>query len=350
MNRKAFALLSGGLDSALAVKMMLDQGIEIEAVNFMSPFCNCTPKTAGCKSQARKLAEEFGIPIRVVAKGMDYMKIVEHPPHGYGRGMNPCIDCRIYMLRKVREMMSAEGVSFVITGEVLGQRPMSQHRRAIDLIEREGGLPGLILRPLSAKYFEPTVPEQEGIVDREKMLGLSGRSRKPQIELAEKLGITDYPCPAGGCLLTDREIAARLRDLFLHRPDYTMADLHLLKLGRHFLIDDGLKIIVGRNQAENEQLGRLAGPGDAVFRPLDFRGPMVLAQGSLSVSLEQTVGRIMARYCQDERESFRIKKLTRSGEEAEFAVDGRFSPERLEEMRIGEAGIDFGRPLECARS
>jgi tRNA U34 2-thiouridine synthase MnmA/TrmU len=349
MNKKAFALLSGGLDSALAVKMILDQGVEIEAVNFMSPFCNCTPKTAGCKNQARKLADEFGIKIRVIPKGMDYMKMVEHPPHGYGREMNPCIDCRIYMLRKVREMMTAEDVSFVITGEVLGQRPMSQHRRAIEIIEKEGGLSGLILRPLSAKYFAPTVPEQEGIVDREKLLALSGRSRKPQIELAEKLGITDYPCPAGGCLLTDREIAARLRDLFIHRPDYTMADLHLMKLGRHFRIDPSLKIIVGRNQAENEEIKRLGGPGDAVFRPLNFRGPTVLAQGALSPGLEQTIGQIVARYCQDEPETYRIGKRVQAIEETEFNVESRFSPERLEEMRIGEAGVDFGRPPECVR-
>ncbi|MGE5844254.1 MAG: hypothetical protein ACM32K_05085 [Syntrophaceae bacterium] len=349
MNRKAFALLSGGLDSALAVKMMLDQGIDVEAINFMSPFCNCTPKTAGCKHQARKIADEFGIRIRVIPKGMEYMKIVEHPPHGYGRGMNPCIDCRIYMLRKVREMMSVEGVSFVITGEVLGQRPMSQHRRAIEIIEKEGGLSGLILRPLSAKYFEPTVPEQEGIVDREKLLALSGRLRKPQIALAEKLGITDYPCPAGGCLLTDREIAARLRDLIIHRPDYTMADLHLLKSGRHFRIAPDLKIIVGRNQAENEEIKGRAGQGDTVFRPLNFRGPTVLAQGVINSKLEQTIGQIVARYCQDEPASYRIGKRVRTIEETEFNVESRYSQERLEEMRIGEAGVDFGRPLECAR-
>jgi hypothetical protein len=226
---------------------------------------------------------------------------------------------------------------------------MSQHRRAIEIIEKEGGLSGLILRPLSAKYFEPTAPEREGIVDREKLLGFSGRSRKPQIELAEKLGITDYPCPAGGCLLTDREIAARLRDLFIHRPDYTMADLHLLKLGRHFRIDPALKIIVGRNQTENEEIKRLGSPEDAVFRPLNFRGPTVLAQGTLSPALEQTIGQIVARYCQDEPASYRIGKRVRASEETEFNVKSRYSPERLDEMRIGEAGVDFGRPLECAR-
>jgi tRNA-uridine 2-sulfurtransferase len=178
MNRRAIALLSGGLDSTLAVKMMLEQGIEMMAVNFTSAFCNCTPKTAGCRHQASKIAQEFGIPIKVT-KGMDYMEMVRKAPHGYGRGMNPCIDCRIYMLKKVKELMAGEGASFVVTGEVLGQRPMSQHRQAIRTIEKASGLEGLILRPLSAQYFEPTVPEEEGIVDRERLLAISGRSRKP---------------------------------------------------------------------------------------------------------------------------------------------------------------------------
>lgn len=156
MNRKAVALLSGGLDNTLAVKM-IDQGIDMTAVHFTSVFCNCTPKTAGCKMQAQKVADEFNVPIRVIHKGMDYIKMVECPPHGHGSGMNPCIDCRIYMLRKVKEMMPGLGASFVITGEVLGQRPMSQQRHTINLIERESGLTGLILRPLSALHFEAPI-------------------------------------------------------------------------------------------------------------------------------------------------------------------------------------------------
>ena len=180
LTKKAVALLSGGLDSTLAVKLMIDQGIDVTAVHFTSVFCNCSPKKAGCKMHARKVAEEFAVPIIVIHKGMDYIKMVENPPHGHGSAINACIDCRIYMLRKVKEMMSELGASFVITGEVLGQRPMSQQRHTIRLIEKESGLQDLILRPLSAQHFKPTLPEREGIVDRDKLLNISGRGRKPQ--------------------------------------------------------------------------------------------------------------------------------------------------------------------------
>ena len=249
-----------------------------------------------------------GFQFKMIHKGIDYMRIVQNPPHGHGRGMNPCIDCRIYMLRKVKEMMAGSGASFVITGEVLGQRPMSQHRPAIRKIEKESGLEGLILRPLSAQHFPPTIPEREGIVDREKLLAFSGRSRKPQIDLAEKLGVKDYPCPAGGCLLTDPVIAARLRDLFAHVPDYDLADLHLLRIGRHFRLNPGLKVILGRNRLENEQIEALAKPGSVIFRPLDFRGPTCLASGNLEAPTEEMIGELMARYCQEEKPRYQIQK------------------------------------------
>ncbi len=270
MMKKAIALLSGGLDSSLAVNMMLEQKIEVLAVHFTSPFCNCTPRRAGCRNQAQKIAAEFGIPIQVLHKGLDYVKMVQNPPHGYGRAMNPCIDCRIYMLRKTRELMPLANASFIVTGEVLGQRPMSQHRKALQLIEKESELEGLILRPLSAHHFPPTVAEIKGFVDRQKLLSISGRSRRCQIDLAKKAGIQDYPCPAGGCLLTDRVVSSRLLDLFSHVQDYDIQDLHLLKIGRHFRLNPGLKIVLGRNQEENEKIEGFAKAGSVFSYPKDF--------------------------------------------------------------------------------
>ena len=331
---QAIALLSGGLDSSLAVKMMTDQGIAVTAVHFTSPFCNCTSKNAGCKNQAVKIAHEFGVPIRVIHKGMDYMRMVQNPSHGHGRAMNPCIDCRIYMLKKVKEMMAGSGASFVITGEVLGQRPMSQHRAAIRKIEKESELEGRILRPLCAQHFPPTIPEREGIVDRQRLLAFSGRSRKPQINLAEKLGVKDYPCPAGGCLLTDPVIAARLRDLFAHVPDYDLADLHLLRMGRHFRLNPGLKIILGRNKLENDQIQALARPGSVIFRPLDFRGPTGLAAGNLDAQTEEVIGELIAGYSQEEKIRYQVKKQILGKEESLILVNKKFSKETAARLQI----------------
>lgn len=335
MNKRAIALLSGGLDSTLAVKMMIDQGIEMTAVHFTSVFCNCTPKTAGCKMQARKVAEEFAVPIRVVHKGMDYIKMVEHPPHGHGSGMNPCIDCRIYMLRKVKEMMSEVEASFVITGEVLGQRPMSQQRHTINLIARESGLADLILRPLSALHFDPTRPEREGIVDREKLLAMSGRTRKPQFALAEQLGVKDYPCPAGGCLLTDKVIAARLQDLFAHQPDYTHADLVLITTGRHFRLRPGLKVIMGRIQEENERITGLASPEQFLFSPQNFRGPTALAVGMMNDDDRRMIGEIIAAFSQDHEQVYTVRQRSRKEGFPMLVVTEKKPREAYDLLRIG---------------
>jgi tRNA-uridine 2-sulfurtransferase len=335
MKKRAIALLSGGLDSTLAVKLMIDQGIEMTAVHFTSVFCNCTPKTAGCKMQARQVAEEFDVPIRVIHKGMDYIKIVERPPHGHGSGMNPCIDCRIYMLRKVREMMPELDASFVITGEVLGQRPMSQQRHTIRLIERESGLADLILRPLSALHFEPTRPEREGIVDREKLLDMSGRTRKPQFALAAELGVKDYPCPAGGCLLTDKVIAARLRDLFTHQPDYTHSDLVLITMGRHFRLRPGVKAILGRTQEENERISGLAGPEQFLFSPQNFRGPTALAIGMLDDDDRRMISEIIAAFSQDHEQVYTVWQRNGREEFPMLAVTEKKPREGYELLRIG---------------
>ena len=182
MNRKAVSLLSGGLDSILATKLIVDQGIEVKALHFTSPFCNCSHgPQKGCGIQAIRSSEELGVEVAVKVKGAEYLKMLQSPHHGYGSNMNPCIDCRIFMLRETEKFMDEVGASFIITGEVLGQRPMSQRREAMRLIEKESGLEGLIVRPLSAQHFPPTLPEKQGIIDRERLLNLSGRSRKERI-------------------------------------------------------------------------------------------------------------------------------------------------------------------------
>ncbi len=291
-------MLSGGLDSTLAAKLMLEQGIELIGVNFVSIFCNCTSRKkreAGCLSEALQAGKELGITVKTYPKGMDYFKIVENPKYGYGKGMNPCIDCRIYMLKRAKALMGEFGASFIVTGEVLGQRPMSQHRHQMALIEKESGLEGLILRPLSAHLLPETIPEKLKIVDRGKLLDISGRSRKRQIELARIAGINDYPCPSGGCMLTDRIFSRRLKDLFTYKKNYTMTDLKLLKVGRHFRISPEAKAIVGRNESENRIIEAM-GENFTLLKPLDIPGPTVLLDGILSEKTEEILRALLFRY------------------------------------------------------
>jgi tRNA-uridine 2-sulfurtransferase len=334
MNKKAIALLSGGLDSSLAVKLMIDQGVEVIAINFTSPFCNCTPRSAGCKHQARLIADQLGVEIRMLPKGMDYLALVKNPPHGHGRGMNPCIDCRIYMLRKVKDQMAFLGASFVVTGEVLGQRPMSQHRKAIHTIEKESGLEGLILRPLSAGLFPPSIPEQEGIVDRESLLSLSGRTRRPQMDLADKLGIKDYPCPAGGCLLTDPIIASRLRDLFTYMPDFDITDIHLLRVGRHFRLHPDLKVVLGRDEPENDRIRSLLKPESVYIEPANFRGPSAIASTVPDESQEQLIGEMIAYYSKDKMDQYVLLKQNAGGDDPTIRVTRKMSPEIIETFQM----------------
>ena len=297
---KAIALLSGGLDSTLAVKLILEQGVEVEAVNFLTVFCTCTSH-GSCRLEAKKVSEKFGISLKVFNVSREYLNIVKNPRHGYGKNMNPCLDCRIFMFRKAGEYMKEVGASFLITGEVLGERPMSQRKDAIRLIEKESGLEGLILRPLSAKLFPPTIPEKEGWIKREKLLDIEGRSRKPQIKLAAQFQLNDYPCPAGGCLLTDSQFSARLRDLFRHSRA-TLNDMHLLKLGRHFRLSPQVKLMVGRDEGENAKLLTLAQAGDLCFRAADFPGPVALARGELTEEDVASASSLTACYGQGRRE------------------------------------------------
>jgi tRNA U34 2-thiouridine synthase MnmA/TrmU len=292
---KAIALLSGGLDSTLAARVILEQGLELEALNFMTVFCTCTNRGATCLA-SQKAVETLGIPLKVFNVSEEYLEVVKHPRHGYGSNMNPCIDCRIFMLKKAKARMEESGSAFIVTGEVLGQRPMSQRRDAMRLIEKEAGLEGLILRPLSAKGLPVTIPEKEGWVDREKLLKIQGRSRKPQIELAGHYGIHDYPCPAGGCLLTDPGFAKRMKDLMVHNPDFSLNDVHLLKMGRHFRLSREVKLVVGRNEEENQKIQTFAQKEDILLKVSSFPGPLSLLRGKFGQEDIEKAAAITAHY------------------------------------------------------
>ncbi|MEM2322087.1 MAG: hypothetical protein QW657_02630, partial [Candidatus Bathyarchaeia archaeon] len=226
---KALALVSGGLDSLLALRLILDQNIDVEAVHFMTPFFKCC-------DLVDRISKDFGIKLHVIFLGQEFLDIVANPRHGYGSQMNPCIDCRILMFRKAKELAEKIGADFLVTGEVLDERPFSQRLKAMLLIEREAGLEGKVLRPLSARLLPPTEAEREGWVDRGRLLAIRGRRRTPQIELAAKYGIKDYPNPSGGCLLTDPAFARRVRDHLNHEGKLTLDDAILLMTGRHFRI------------------------------------------------------------------------------------------------------------------
>jgi len=271
---KALGMLSGGLDSTLAVKLIQEQGIDVEAINFVTPFCQC--RKGGCG--ATEAAKTFNIPLKIVNAGTDYLRIVRNPRFGYGKNLNPCVDCRIYMLKKAKQFAKQIGARFIFTGEVLGQRPMSQHKGALDLIEREAGLQGKIVRPLSAKLLPKTEAETQGIIGKEAFKDICGRSRKKQIEMTKEFNIVNFPCAAGGCLLTDRQFARRLRDLFQHKKRITIKQVNLLKVARHFRFGKN-KIIVGRTEAENGLLIRAKQKTDYFFEVADCGSPITILQG-----------------------------------------------------------------------
>jgi len=289
---KALILLSGGLDSAVAAKVVKQQGIELEALNFVSPFCQCRK---GC-DDLTKLAEELDVKLHVVTLLDEYLEIIKNPKYGYGSNMNPCIDCRILMFKKAKEIMNKIGASFIVTGEVLGQRPMSQHKDALALIDRESGLEGLVLRPLSAKFLPPTKAEKEGQINRDLLLSIKGRSRKKQLELAKSYKISSYFCPSGGCLLTDPNFSKRLRDLLAHCSNPTLDEIELLKIGRHFRLSENAKLIVGRNREENEKLRKLCRSGDILLEVPNYGCPVSIARGKLSKEDLLLSARIEARY------------------------------------------------------
>ena len=285
---KVVALLSGGLDSTLAVRVIQEQGIEVIGINFITPFFS--------SAKAERAAEKLNIDLRVIDISEEHLEVVKNPKHGYGKNMNPCVDCHALMVKKAGEVMKKEKAQVVITGEVLGERPKSQNRQALGVVERDAGLEGYVLRPLSAKHLLETKPELEGIIDREKLLDIKGRSRKPQFSLAKKYGINDFPTPAGGCLLTEKVFSKRLRDLFDNQTDLTLKDLELLKYGRHFRLTKNVKVIVGRDEKDNEALAELIQKDDLEFQVKDHPGPRAILKGKSANGVIEQAALLTARY------------------------------------------------------
>ena len=292
---KAVALLSGGLDSTLADKLMKEQNIDVKAIAIKTPFCDFDCGH-GCGFKVKEVAEKLDVELKTFYLGDEYLEMLKNPKHGYGSGMNPCIDCREMMFNVAKDYMQEIDAKFIITGEVLEQRPMSQNPRALKIIEQESGLEGKVLRPLSAKHLKETEAEKTGLVKREQLLNIKGRTRKNQIELAKNLGITDYPNAAGGCLLTDPQFARKAKDLFKHIEKPTLNDTELLKVGRHFRMNNKSKLIVGRNKEENDVISSLALPDGLLLEVKDYTGPVALLYGNYDENVIQLASSIVHRY------------------------------------------------------
>lgn len=306
--KKAIALFSGGLDSILAVKLVLEQNIEVVGVYFEIPFIE---NSCGVYRE-----QYFNIPLIKKDLSDDFKKILLNPKHGYGKYKNPCIDCRILMFRKAGELMEQENALFIISGEVLGQRPMTQNKRTLLLISKESGYAHRIVRPLSALLLPETEPEREKMIDRSKLLNIQGRSRKYQISLAEKWGINKFPSPAGGCKLTEPGFAKRMSEL-LKNKNYNQNDIDLLKVGRHFVLNQEFKLVVGRNEKENQKILSLSQPEDYLFSSHQSKGPISLLRRYPDLD-NQTIdtdkildlaSKIVARYC-DKNHSLDLVDIT----------------------------------------
>ncbi len=286
---RALVLLSGGLDSQLAVKVLLNQGIEVIGLAFTSAFYGA--------ERAEKAAAALGIPLKIIDVHDEIMALVQNPPHGLGKNLNPCIDCHAMMFRRAGELLKELEADFLASGEVLGQRPMSQNFISLGVVAGSSGIREKILRPLSAKLLPETAMELEGLVDREQLLALNGRSRKPQMALAAEYGLTDYPSPAGGCLLTEPEFSRRMRALMRISPLPSRNSIEKLKVGRQFFLSNKVRLIVGRDEKDNNKLEKLALSEDIILFLAEERpGPLAILEGPADAALKKLAAEIVARY------------------------------------------------------
>lgn len=284
---RAVSLLSGGLDSSLAANIVKREGVQILGVSLSTPFFGVDAAVASSK--------EIGIPLEIIDLSEDYIGLLYNPKYGFGKNMNPCIDCHTLMIKKAGEYMVSIGADFIVTGEVLGSRPKSQSRSALEIVERESGFKGLILRPLSARRLNPTIAEIRGWVKRENLLDIHGRSRRRQLDMAKEFGITRFSTPAAGCLLTDPSFSRRLRDELSHgQPNVN--DLELLKVGRHFRISQGTKVVIGRDKGENFILQGLLKNGDVILEVKGHKGPVTILRGEIDEEGMITAASLCARY------------------------------------------------------
>ncbi|OIP54318.1 MAG: ATP-binding protein [Helicobacteraceae bacterium CG2_30_36_10] len=323
---KAIALFSGGLDSTLAIKLMRDQGIEVLAININTGFGS----TKDRREHMQNMCDQVGAELKIIDIQSEYLQeVLFDPKHGYGKNFNPCIDCHAKMFSVAKRIMEAEGASFLISGEVMGQRPMSQNKEALQTVLNESNCDGLLLRPMSAKMLAPTIAEINGWVDRERLEGITGRSRERQMELAKEIGLEDFESPGGGCLLTDENFSKKMVD-FIKHDTFEVRDILVMKFGRHLRLSDGAKLIVGRNKEENEHLQNIENDKYYHIKTVGVPGPHAMLSKNASEADKYLATKAVLTYCKTTPENI----YTLSYDEVEVQGSPFSSREEIQAFNI----------------